>query len=161
LNARGHITDRYVRHISDRHPHQDWAIVDIDLKRLKRFLPFLDFSLRSENTKGAAHLGFSELSAIESTVILHFSYAVRQDQELGTELLKHMKNGKTAYLSSFSLACLLTMTRIHRFEDSVLDFLKSSILGVFKDQERMQKDSWVLRKLHSFSISLKDYDISC
>ncbi|KAG0380276.1 hypothetical protein BGX24_009287 [Mortierella sp. AD032] len=102
-------------------------------------------SLRSDNSKGAAHLGFSELSAIESTVILHFSYAVRQDQELGTELLKHMKNGKTVYLSSFSLACLLTMTRIHRFEDGVLDYLKSSILAVFKDQERMHKDSWVLQ----------------
>ncbi|KAF9096291.1 hypothetical protein BGX29_008636 [Mortierella sp. GBA35] len=102
-------------------------------------------SLRSENTKGAAHLGFSELSAIESTVILHFSYAVRQDQELGTELLKHMKNGKTAYLSSFSLACLMTMARIHRFEDSVLDYLKSSILAVFKDQERLQRESWVLQ----------------
>ncbi|KAF8949078.1 hypothetical protein BGZ47_011306 [Haplosporangium gracile] len=102
-------------------------------------------SLRSENTKGAAHLKFEQLSDIESNVILHFSYAVRQDQELGTELLKHMKNGKTAYLSSFSLACLLTMTRIHRFEDSILDYLKSSILTVFKDQERMQKDSWVLQ----------------
>ncbi|KAF9130739.1 hypothetical protein BGW39_002740 [Mortierella sp. 14UC] len=102
-------------------------------------------SLRSENSKGAAHLGFLELSAIESTVILHFSYAVRQDQELGTELLKHMKNGKSAYLSYFSLACLLTMTRIHRFEDSVLDYLKSSILAVFRDQERMQKDPWVLQ----------------
>ncbi|KAG0022531.1 hypothetical protein BGZ80_000035 [Entomortierella chlamydospora] len=49
-------------------------------------------SLRSENPKGAARLAFSELSAIESTVILHFSFAVKQDQELGTELLKHMKN---------------------------------------------------------------------
>ncbi|KAF9927728.1 hypothetical protein FBU30_002931 [Linnemannia zychae] len=102
-------------------------------------------SLRSGNTKGVAYLGFSDLSAIESTVILHFSFAVRQDQELGVELLKHMKNGKTAYLSSFSLACLLTMIRIHRFEDGVLDYLKSSILAIFKDQERMQKESWVLQ----------------
>ncbi|KAF9987587.1 hypothetical protein BGZ75_000366 [Mortierella antarctica] len=100
-------------------------------------------SLRSENTRGAAHLGFSELSAIESTVILHFSFAVKQDQELGTALLKHMKSGKAAYLSSFSLACLMTMARIHRFEDSVMDYLKSSILSVFKDQERMQREPWV------------------
>ncbi|KAF9913165.1 hypothetical protein EC991_003625 [Linnemannia zychae] len=118
-------------------------------------------SLRSDNSKDAAHLGFSELSAIESTVILHFSYAVRQDQELGAELLKHMKNGKTTYLSSFSLACLLTMTRIHRFEDSVLDHLKSSILAVFKDQERMQKDPWVLQFEGMFPPQILDmfYDI--
>ncbi|KAF9961690.1 hypothetical protein BGZ72_002522 [Mortierella alpina] len=100
-------------------------------------------SLRSENTKGAAHLAFSELSAIESTVILHFSFAVKQDQELGMALLKHMKSGKATYLSSFSLACLMTMARIHRFEDSVMDYLKSSILSVFKDQERMQREPWV------------------
>ncbi|KAF9968188.1 hypothetical protein BGZ70_006011 [Mortierella alpina] len=100
-------------------------------------------SLRSENTRGAAHLGFSELSVIESTVILHFSFAVKQDQELGTALLKHMKSGKATYLSSFSLACLMTMARIHRFEDSVMDYLKSSVLSVFKDQERMQREPWV------------------
>ncbi|KAF9282708.1 hypothetical protein BGZ68_005817 [Mortierella alpina] len=100
-------------------------------------------SLRSENTRGAAHLGFSELSAIESTVILHFSFAVKQDQELGTALLKHMKSGKATYLSSFTLACLMTMARIHRFEDSVMDYLKSCILSVFKDQERMQREPWV------------------
>ncbi|KAI1319557.1 hypothetical protein EDD11_003827 [Mortierella claussenii] len=101
-------------------------------------------SLRSSNPKGAARLAFSELSAIESTVILHFSFAVKQDQELGAELLKHMKSGKTAYLSSFSLACLMTMARIHRFEDNVMDYLKSSISTVFKDAERMQREPWVL-----------------
>ncbi|KAF9186914.1 hypothetical protein BGZ51_001704 [Haplosporangium sp. Z 767] len=100
-------------------------------------------SLRSENPRGAAHLPFAELSVIESTAILHFSFAVKQDQELGMELLKHMKNGKTAYLSSFSLTCLMTMARIHRFEDGVMDYIKSSILTIFKDTERMQRECWV------------------
>ncbi|KAG0200521.1 hypothetical protein BGX28_006426 [Mortierella sp. GBA30] len=99
-------------------------------------------SLWSENTRGAARLAFSELSVIESTVILHFSFAVKQDQELGAELLKHMKSGRTSYLSSFSLACLMTMARIHRFEDNVLDYVKSSILTIFKDRERMQREPW-------------------
>ncbi|KAF9917506.1 hypothetical protein BX616_000765 [Lobosporangium transversale] len=101
-------------------------------------------SLQSDNPKSPARLGFSELSAIESTVILHFSFAVKQDQELGTELLKHMKSGKTAYISSFSLTCLMTMARIHRFEDNVMDYLKSTISSVFKDTERMQREPWVL-----------------
>ncbi|KAF9433039.1 hypothetical protein BGZ76_009963 [Entomortierella beljakovae] len=100
-------------------------------------------SLRSDNPKGSARLEFSELSAIESTVILHFSFAVKQDQELGMELLKHIKSGKTAYLSSFSLACLMTMSRIHRFEDSVMDLLKSSISSAYKDMERIQREPWV------------------
>ncbi|KAK3828684.1 MAG: FANCI solenoid 2-domain-containing protein [Benniella sp.] len=99
--------------------------------------------LRCDNPKGAARLGFSELSAIESTVILHFNFAVKQDQELGTELLKHMKSGKTAYLSSFGLSCLMAMARIHRFEDSVMEYLKSSILTTFKDMARIQREPWV------------------
>ncbi|KAF9354159.1 hypothetical protein BGX26_008025 [Mortierella sp. AD094] len=125
------------------------AIVKI-MKQFKQVdaadLPVLIYNLlllSSKNPKGAARLAFSELSAIESTVILHFSFAVKQDQELGTELLKHMKSGKTAYLSSFSLACLMTMARIHRFEDSVMDYLKSSISSAYKDMERMQREPWV------------------
>ncbi|KAF8977816.1 hypothetical protein BGZ46_007093, partial [Entomortierella lignicola] len=99
--------------------------------------------LQSDNPKGAACLAFSELSAIESTVVLHFSFAVKQDQELGTELIKHMKSGKTAYLSSFSLACLMTMAKVHRFEDSVMEYLKSSISSAYKDMERIQREPWV------------------
>ncbi|KAG0017878.1 hypothetical protein BGZ82_000628 [Podila clonocystis] len=99
--------------------------------------------LHSDNARGASRLGFSELSAVQSTVILHFSFAVKQDQELGTELLKHMKSGKSAFLSPFSLMCLLTMARVHRFEDSVMDYLKASILNIFKDEERTRKETWV------------------
>ncbi|KAG0023662.1 hypothetical protein BGZ81_008041 [Podila clonocystis] len=100
-------------------------------------------NLHSDNARGASRLGFSELSAVQSTVILHFSFAVKQDQELGTELLKHMKSGKSAFLSPFSLMCLLTMARVHRFEDSVMDYLKASILNIFKDEERTRKETWV------------------
>jgi hypothetical protein len=117
-------------------------------------LLFVGRSLRCDNPKGAARLGFSELSAIESTVILHFNFAVKQDQELGTELLKHMKSGKTAYLSSFGLSCLMAMARIHRFEDSVMEYLKSSILTTFKDMARIQREPWVssMRSRSSFEL---------
>ncbi|KAG0002734.1 hypothetical protein BGZ65_002376 [Modicella reniformis] len=119
------------------------------LRGVLEFFDRLDYGgemaecLRCDNPKGAGRLGFAELSAIESTVILHFSFAVKQDQELGTEMLKHMKSGKTAYLTSFGLACLMTMARIHRFEDSVMDYLKSSILTNFKDMARIHREPWV------------------
>lgn len=115
-------------------------------EQLAHLFSLLDFSLHSDNPRGASRLGFSELSAVQSTVILHFSFAVKQDQELGTELLKHMKSGKLAFLSPFSLMCLLTMARVHRFEDSVMDYLKLSILSIFKDEERTRKETWVTRK---------------
>lgn len=112
-------------------------------------LHLVDCSLRCDNPKGAARLGFAELSAIESTVILHFNFAVKQDQELGTELLKHIKSGKTAYISSFALACLMTMARIHRFEDGIMDYLKSSILTTFKDMARIRHEPWASSMDHT------------
>ncbi|KAG0326016.1 hypothetical protein BG000_001552 [Podila horticola] len=117
--------------------------------------------LHSDNPRGASRLGFSELSAVQSTVILHFSFAVKQDQELGTELLKHMKSGKLAFLSPFSLMCLLTMARVHRFEDNVVDYLKLSILSIFKDEERTRKETWVTHNNVPKRTKLKPTDYAC
>ncbi|KAG0230580.1 hypothetical protein BGW42_000884 [Actinomortierella wolfii] len=93
--------------------------------------------------KSALRLGFAELSTMQGTVILHLSFAIKQDQALGNEFLKYMKSGKGAYISPFSIACLLAMARVHRFEDGVMDFLKSSVLSIFKDAEKMEREPWV------------------
>ncbi|KAF9108452.1 hypothetical protein BGX27_008339 [Mortierella sp. AM989] len=110
-------------------------------------LPVLIYNLLLLSSKGHQRLvlrGTLEFfDRLDAGGISVDSFAVKQDQELGTELLKHMKNGKTVYISSFSLACLMTMARIHRFEDSVMDYLKSSISSAYKDMERVQREPWV------------------
>ncbi|GBC07259.1 hypothetical protein RclHR1_07340005 [Rhizophagus clarus] len=86
---------------------------------------------------------FSQLSHMEGIVIIHICFAITQDQELGNEFIKYMKSGKTSSLKPFNIACLLSIARIHRFEDQALDFLKTSILTVFKDMEKLEKAKWI------------------
>jgi hypothetical protein len=40
-------------------------------------------------------------------------------QDLGLEFLKYVKKNKARALTPFTLACMLSMARIHRFEDMV------------------------------------------
>ncbi|KAI7907432.1 FANCI solenoid 2-domain-containing protein [Cokeromyces recurvatus] len=79
------------------------------------------------------------LNRVEGTVMLHLSFALKQDQDLGNELFKLLKNKKSGPLKLFEVACLLTAARIHRLQDTIFDFLKSSIISVYKDNEKLQK----------------------
>ncbi|XP_005381612.1 PREDICTED: Fanconi anemia group I protein [Chinchilla lanigera] len=83
-----------------------------------------------------------ELRHVEGTVILHIVFAIKLDCELGRELLKLFKAGQQGDSSSnlcpFSIALLLSVTRIQRFEEQVFDLLKTSIVKSFKDLQLLQ-----------------------
>ncbi|KAK2176099.1 hypothetical protein NP493_683g02030 [Ridgeia piscesae] len=88
-----------------------------------------------------------QLQQIEGTVILHVTFAIKLNQELGRELVKYLKaqqqlSGSQA-LAPFSVALALSVSRIQRFEDQIYDFLKSAILKSFKDRQRKQESAWV------------------
>ncbi|XP_061825932.1 Fanconi anemia group I protein isoform X2 [Nerophis lumbriciformis] len=78
-----------------------------------------------------------QLRHVEGTVILHIVFAVRLDHELGREFLKIIK---TSYgdLCPFSVALLLSVARIQRYEEQVFDLLKGSIIKSFKDEQMLQ-----------------------
>ncbi|KAJ4938276.1 hypothetical protein JOQ06_002901 [Pogonophryne albipinna] len=86
-----------------------------------------------------------QLRHVEGTVILHIVFAIRLDHELGREFLK---NFKTSYgdLCPFSVALLLSVARIQRYEEQVFDLLKGSIVKSFKD-EQLQQGSKFLQDL--------------
>uniref|UniRef100_A0A2K6JNW2 FA complementation group I n=1 Tax=Rhinopithecus bieti TaxID=61621 RepID=A0A2K6JNW2_RHIBE len=84
-----------------------------------------------------------ELRHVEGTIILHIVFAIKLDYELGRELLKHLKvagqqGDSKNNLSPFSIALLLSVTRIQRFQDQVLDLLKTSVVKSFKDLQLLQ-----------------------
>ncbi|XP_060223380.1 Fanconi anemia group I protein isoform X2 [Meriones unguiculatus] len=83
-----------------------------------------------------------ELHHVEGTVILHIVFAIKLDCELGRELLKHLKAGQQGDSSKcfcpFSIALLLSLTRIQRFEEQVFDLLKTSVVKSFKDLQLLQ-----------------------
>ncbi|KAK5867624.1 hypothetical protein PBY51_012095 [Eleginops maclovinus] len=86
-----------------------------------------------------------QLRHVEGTVILHIVFAIRLDHELGREFLK---NFKTSYgdLCPFSVALLLSVARIQRYEEQVFDLLKGAIIKSFKD-EQLQQGSKYLQDL--------------
>ncbi|XP_055133239.2 Fanconi anemia group I protein isoform X7 [Symphalangus syndactylus] len=83
-----------------------------------------------------------ELRHVEGTIILHIVFAIKLDYELGRELVKHLKVGQQGdsnnNISPFSIALLLSVTRIQRFQDQVLDLLKTSVVKSFKDLQLLQ-----------------------
>ncbi|XP_075714290.1 Fanconi anemia group I protein isoform X2 [Rhinoderma darwinii] len=88
-----------------------------------------------------------QLRQVEGTIILHIVFAIKFDQDLGRELVKTGQQGDTSkFLCPFSVALLLSVSRIQRFEKQVFDFLKSTIVKGFKDTQ-FQQGSKFLRDL--------------
>nr|CAG8440623.1 8393_t:CDS:10 [Entrophospora candida] len=64
-------------------------------------------------------ISYTQLNIMEGTIIIHINFVITQDQELGNESLRYMKSSKASLLTPFNLYCLLSMARIHRFQDSI------------------------------------------
>lgn len=75
--------------------------------------------------------------------MLHISFALKQDQELGTELIKTVKSDKSNQLKPFNIACLLTAARIHRLQDTIFDLFKTSTISIFKDSYKLDNCHWI------------------
>ncbi|KAM8861255.1 Fanconi anemia group I protein [Synchiropus picturatus] len=75
-----------------------------------------------------------QLRHVEGTCILHVVFAIRLDHELGREFLKSFK---TSYgdLCPFSVALLLSVARIQRYEEQVFELLKGAIIKSLKDEQ--------------------------
>nr|XP_061812726.1 Fanconi anemia group I protein-like isoform X2 [Nerophis lumbriciformis] len=78
-----------------------------------------------------------QLRHVEGTVILHIVFAVRLDHELGREFIKNIK---VSYgdLCPFSVALLLSLARIQRYEEQVFDLFKGAIIKSFRDEQLLQ-----------------------
>ncbi|KAH0620036.1 hypothetical protein JD844_014548 [Phrynosoma platyrhinos] len=89
-----------------------------------------------------ATVPLDQLRHVEGTIILHIVLAINLDQDLGKELIKYLKieqqGDPSSALCPFSVTVLLSMARIHRFEEQVFDFLKMSIMRSFKDKQFLQ-----------------------
>ncbi|KAJ1933606.1 hypothetical protein EC988_009068, partial [Linderina pennispora] len=79
--------------------------------------------------------GGRELADIEGTVMLHISYSIKQDLDLGSAVVAYAKeiNGVSRSLSTFSFACLLSLARIHRFEETITGFLRTTVIKSIHD----------------------------
>ncbi|XP_039521915.1 Fanconi anemia group I protein isoform X3 [Pimephales promelas] len=87
-----------------------------------------------------------QLRHVEGTVILHIVFAIRLDHELGREFFKNLKVAQSDPLCPFSIALLLSVARIQRYEEQVYEFLKGAITKNFKD-DQIQHSSKFLQEL--------------
>ncbi|KAG7238146.1 hypothetical protein INR49_030209 [Caranx melampygus] len=86
-----------------------------------------------------------QLRHVEGTAILHIVFAIRLDHELGKEFLKSLKTSN-GDMCPFSVALLLSVARIQRYEEQVFELLKGEIIKSFKD-EQLQQGSKFLQDL--------------
>ncbi|KAL7858332.1 hypothetical protein AOLI_G00184340 [Acnodon oligacanthus] len=100
-----------------------------------------------------------QLRHVEGTTILHIVFAIRLDHELGREFLKSLKVSQGHPLCPFSIALLLSVARIQRYEEQVFEFLKGAVTKNFKD-EQVRQGSKLLQDLlppcHSTSQMILD-----
>eukprot|EP00040_Diaphanoeca_grandis_P036746 m.235879 g.235879 ORF g.235879 m.235879 type:complete len:1292 (-) comp33672_c0_seq1:320-4195(-) len=89
----------------------------------------------------SSSIGSEALRPIQGTIILHVSFAAKQDQELGREILKYLKSD--IELGPFATALALSLSRIQRFEDSALGLLKARVTTYFRNKARQTSSPWL------------------
>ncbi|NWI19188.1 FANCI protein, partial [Crypturellus soui] len=89
-----------------------------------------------------ATMPLDQLRHVEGTVILHIVSVINLDQDLGEELIKHLKTEQQkdpcTALCPFSVALLLSVAVKHRLQEQIFDFLKTSIVRSCKDLQFLQ-----------------------
>ncbi|NXC43000.1 FANCI protein, partial [Penelope pileata] len=94
-----------------------------------------------------ATVPLDQLRHVEGTVILHIVSVIGLDQDIGEELIKHLKTeqqkdpGKA--LCPFSVALLLSVAVKHRLQEQIFDFLKTSITRSCKDLQFLQASKFL------------------
>ncbi|KAJ1940650.1 hypothetical protein FBU59_003748, partial [Linderina macrospora] len=89
--------------------------------------------------------GGQELADIEGTVMLHIAYSIKQDLDLGSAVVAYAKemNSMSRSLSTFSFACLLSLARIHRFEETITGFLRTTVIKSIHDSLVLSTTPWI------------------
>lgn len=69
---------------------------------------------------------------VEGTVLLHVNFAVKQDPSLGQEVVGLVRSDLRAF-NHFTVAILLSVSRVRRFCDSSIGVLKTTLLNTYRD----------------------------
>lgn len=89
-----------------------------------------------------------ELHYVEGTILLHFNFAMKQDHSLATCLLKGFQRRAAApeigrAFSPFRLALLLSMARIQRFCQPVLDLVQDIVTDCLAYDHTREGSTWL------------------
>ncbi|KAJ2628579.1 hypothetical protein H4R22_003803 [Coemansia sp. RSA 1290] len=98
--------------------------------------------------------GTQALWDIEGTVMLHIGYSIKQDFELGQALETYARE-QGDDLTAFSFACLLSLARIHRFSDAVMDILRKLLVSSEHDADVRAATVWARPYLAKASLDVR------
>ncbi|XP_076330495.1 Fanconi anemia complementation group I isoform X3 [Tachypleus tridentatus] len=131
----------------------------IILNELVRFFNQLDEKFSMQQNQDTEIPDFALMEAphnvelarqTEGTIILHVTFAAKQDQELGKEFVKMLKarqHNPKSILSPFNLALSLSLSKMKRFEAQILDVLKNAILRSFQEKQKKCDSNWMRNML--------------
>ncbi|XVF38742.1 hypothetical protein REPUB_Repub20aG0127800 [Reevesia pubescens] len=79
---------------------------------------------------------------VEGTVLLHVNFAVKQDPSLGKEIMGLVKSDLRAF-NHFTVAVLLSVSRVRRFSESSSTILKTALLTAYRDYKFTKDCKWI------------------
>lgn len=90
----------------------------------------------------------TELRVVEGTILLHFNFAMKQDHNLASCVLKGFQRRATApevgrAFTPFRLALLLSLSRIQRFSQPVLDLVKDIVSDCLMYDHLREDSAWL------------------
>ncbi|XP_021291605.1 Fanconi anemia group I protein isoform X2 [Herrania umbratica] len=79
---------------------------------------------------------------VEGTVLLHLNFAVKQDPSLGKEVMGLVKTDLRVF-NHFTVAVLLSVSRVRRFSESSITILKTALLTAYRDYKFTKDCKWI------------------
>ncbi|XP_077218685.1 fanconi anemia group I-like protein [Tasmannia lanceolata] len=86
--------------------------------------------------------GTAIVRQVEGTVLLHLNFAVKQDPSLGQEILGLARSNLRAF-NHFTIAVLLSVARIRRFNENVMGILKTALVTSYRDYRFARDCKWL------------------
>ncbi|XP_017975888.1 PREDICTED: Fanconi anemia group I protein homolog isoform X1 [Theobroma cacao] len=84
----------------------------------------------------------STVRQVEGTVLLHVNFAVKQDPSLGKEVMGLVKTDLRVF-NHFTVAVLLSVSRVRRFSESSITILKTALLTAYRDYKFTKDCKWI------------------
>lgn len=89
-----------------------------------------------------------ELRFVEGTILLHFNFAMKQDHNLASCVLKGFQRRATApevgrAFTPFRVALLLSLSRIQRFSQPVLDLVQDTVFDCLVYDHVREGSAWL------------------
>ncbi|KAI8055259.1 FANCI solenoid 4-domain-containing protein [Syncephalis plumigaleata] len=81
--------------------------------------------------------------SIEGTVAFHFCFSINQDPRLMDIFMKVIKKDHGLICSSFTIVCLLLLSKNYHYQEQIMNILKTSLMNDAQMQHRLEHSPWL------------------